>query len=246
MFDSANTGKWWDKGITLVEGCTKVSKACDNCWSLSMENRFRKRDKSVKFHGERLEKIRSRKKPTAYAIWNDLFHEEVTFDQIDLFMDAASDMYRHTFLVLTKRPARALEYFTYCANRIKDAGFDSIPSQSDNIFDYYDPMPNLWIGVTAEDQRTANERIPILKNIPAKYRFISFEPLLENVFIYVHNLKGKIHWMIAGPETGLKKRKCNYEWIDSLFFQSRSIHSLFYDKGDILGVGIREFPRNVQ
>ena len=83
MFDKKNKGRWWDFGWKLVEGCTPVSPACKNCWSLAMEKRFRKENRVV-FHGERLEKPFKRKKPASYTIWNDLFHESVSFECIDI------------------------------------------------------------------------------------------------------------------------------------------------------------------
>ena len=110
MFDRINEGRWWDFGWQLIEGCTPVSAACDNCWSLAKEKRFRK-ETGVIFHEERLERPTKRKKPASYAIWNDLFHEDVSFEWIDKVVAIIAMCPQHTFQVLTKRPERMREYF---------------------------------------------------------------------------------------------------------------------------------------
>ena len=68
-------GRYWDEGIKLVSGCTRVSPGCKNCWSLVMENRFNKARCAVECHPDRLKRFNTRK-PKVFAIWNDLFWEE--------------------------------------------------------------------------------------------------------------------------------------------------------------------------
>jgi len=79
----------------------------------------------------------------------------------------------------------------------------------------------MWLGVTAENQKQINYRLPILMRIPAVVRFVSVEPMLEPVIVWPG-----IDWVIAGPETGLKARRCEGEWIDALAADSRC----FFDK----------------
>jgi protein gp37 len=163
MFDRAKAeGRWWDDGWQLVTGCTQVSAGCDNCWALSMNRRFGEADKVV-FHADRLGRPIRRKKPTVYAIWNDLFH--VDHDDIMRTMDVIQKCPHHLFLVLTKRPQRMYEFFAGESG----AGLDA------------PPLPNLWLGVTAENQAMANERIRALLKIPAAKRFVSVEPMLGPV-----------------------------------------------------------------
>lgn len=86
------------------------------------------------------------------------------------------------------------------------------------------PPANVWLGTSVEDQRRADERIPILNDIPARVRFISFEPLLGPIETQPdpHNLYGSIHWAIVGGESGPHARPCDLAWIRSIRDQCRS------------------------
>jgi len=122
-------GLWWDRALTLVEGCTNVSPACDNCWAESatamrskqknekIQERYKGlTNKKGKFNGKikmmwkALKIPASVKKPTVFAVWNDLFHDKVNLK----FQKAAWDMMwgnsHHTFIVLTKRPERMFHF----------------------------------------------------------------------------------------------------------------------------------------
>lgn len=267
MFDKKDQGRWWDFGWQLIEGCTKISPACKNCWSLEKEKRFGI-PKEVVFHPERLDRPLKRKKSTSYAIWNDLFHEDVSFKQIDDVIGIISQCPQHIFIILTKRPKRALEFFKWMGNQIKKLGFDSIPSQSNNPFDYYSALENVWIGVTAENQKTANERIPILLDIPAAKRFVSIEPMLGSVDltqIYLqpkkecvtHNVLSGIpydwdyeqefpenridslDWVIVGGESGHNTRPMHPDWARSIRDQCKEANTPFFFKqwGEWIKVG---------
>jgi protein gp37 len=274
MFDKTNKGQWWDFGWKLVEGCTPVSPACKNCWSMAMEKRFRK-ETGIVFHKERLERPLKRKKPASYAIWNDLFHEFVKTDQIAQVFAIMFLNPQHIFQILTKRPDNALAVFeskrfkeslhSYC-NQFHDKYIRPLEQELyfyDEIINMW-PLENVWIGVTAENQEMADKRIPILLQIPAKVRFVSCEPLLNDIQLtYVDNsiryeyLTGwkfdinkpsdfdtanKLNWIIAGPETGPLKRPCKKEWIESLYEQCKSANVPFFDKKDILGKNIQQYP----
>ncbi len=82
------------------------------------------------------------------------------------------------------------------------------------------PLPNLWLGVTAENQAMADKRIPILLNIPAAKRFVSLEPMLENCKLSIGNLQ-LIDWVIVGCESGPGRRECKVEWMQSIVDQCR-------------------------
>lgn len=239
-------GIYWDFGWKLVEGCTKCSPGCQNCWSLEMENRFRK-ENGVKFMADRLGRPVKRRKPATYAIWNDLFHKNIDFKYIEMTWNNMILCPQHTFFVLTKRPKRMLDFV------IKHSFVNYVAS-------------NIWLGVTAENQEQADKRIPILLQIPAKVRFVSCEPLLSEInfrWTNYHYLATKetyreylerngsineyeslnqIDWIIAGPETGPKKRECKKEWIESLYNQCKEADIPFFDKKNILGKNIQEYP----
>jgi protein gp37 len=185
--------------LNPVGGCNKCSLGCENCYAEKMAVRLSgmpatkdhysqvvengKWNGKTFFNADQLKKLYKWKAPHAIFMvsMGDLFHESVPFWWIDEVFDAMLSNPQHLYIILTKRPDRAGEYFKYFGNKIKDVGFDSIPSQSYNPDDHYE-LPNfIWLGATAENQEQANFRIPILLTIPAKVRFVSVEPMLGRV-----------------------------------------------------------------
>jgi protein gp37 len=202
------------------------------------------------------------KKPTVFAVWNDLFHEDVPFDFIDHAFAFMALCPQHTFLVLTKRPERMSEYISISGR------YDAIIKQLNRGYvwelpsrtvlrlavnaprsDKW-PLPNIWLGTTAENQQTADKRIPILLQTPAAVRFVSCEPMLgpvdlnriegENYFI--HALDGmvywfgggrenpKLDWVICGGESGHKARPLHPDWARSLRDQCQAAVVPFFFK----------------
>lgn len=176
-------GKYWTHAWTLVEGCTPISKACDNCWLASFEHRLRGiceiGDKSlvnirgqfrgiIKMREDRIKKPLGTRKPKIYAIWSDLFHDKVENEFIvNAFKAMALSAERnkgHIFLVLTKRPARMAEFAR------------ALPDLMGRVKD------NVYFGTTVEDQETADKRIPELLKVTGK-RFLSIEPMLGPIDI---------------------------------------------------------------
>lgn len=256
MFNRITEGRWWDYGWQLVEGCTKVSEGCQNCWALAKEKRFRK-ETGIVFHSERLDRPFRHKEPASFSIWNDLFHESISFDDIDKAMVIMSLNPHHIFLVLTKRPKRALEYFTTQGrlDKFKKAGVDWINNNWADMFGHrelplpwidrigsvkligppddlvYDSdeflLPNLWLGVTIENQQAADERLPDFLKIPAAKYFLSVEPMLSEVDI--SDAIG-IDWVICGAESGLKRRPMSFFWVKKLKSQCQENDIPFFLK----------------
>jgi protein gp37 len=180
----------WNPSI----GCDKISAGCKNCYAEVMAKRLQAMkspdyEDAFKFKmiADRLETPLKIKKPTKFFVnsMSDLFHEEMTFEFLDKVFDTIRRTPHHTYQILTKRE-NILE--TYFQNR-------KVPD-------------NVWLGVTVEIKSKKN-RIDVLRNIDAKIRFLSIEPLLENV--------GKldlsnIHWVIVGGESGFKARPMKAEW----------------------------------
>jgi protein gp37 len=156
----------------------------------------------------------------------DLFHENVGLAETDLIFTIISLFPQHTFMLLTKRPEIAKLILTAMHH-------------------------NIWLGVTAENQRTADERIPILLQIPAAKHFVSVEPMLEKIDLkqwpyrngLYENGQNRLDWVIAGPETGPKARPCSIDWVRDLYNQCKAGRIPFFDKKDVLGETIQEWPR---
>jgi len=200
--------EWTEKTWNPVTGCIKVSTGCKHCYAERLFPRVYGKDMvahptrpraerprkftDVKLHPERLEQPLHWKKPRMIFVnsMSDLFHEDVPFGFIESIFRVMFLAKQHIFQILTKRPHRALEY-------IKMFGKTKL------IW----PLPNVWLGISCENQVTADERIPILLQVPAAVRFLSCEPLLANL-----NLDGRAFWInccgCTEPENDIATKDC--------------------------------------
>lgn len=209
---SKSSIEWTDATWNPVTGCTKVSQGCKNCYAETWANRkmgeFSK-EKNRGFtdiicHEDKLDIPLKWIKPKKIFVnsMSDLFHEKVPFEFILKVFKVMQECKQHTFQILTKRPERMKEFMNeYFSTK-----------------DYMgNPNPNVWLGVSVEDQKTANERIPILLQIPAQVRWISAEPLLGEIDINSSMRKQKgyadLDWAVVGGESGPKARPMNPDWV---------------------------------
>jgi len=229
-------GMYWDRAWSLVRGCSKVSDGCLNCWA-ERENHMRSfnpnekvkaqyeglTDGDGRFNGQIRLMVQNRnlplivKKPTVWAVWNDLFHDDVPGDFIYGAFNRMRKCEQHTFIVLTKRPERMKMIF------------DGFKIYNNYLCD----LPNVWLGVTTENQEQADKRIPILLQIPAVVRFVSVEPMLGPVVLrrkaaneqeiiqatlmdrleeYSRPIERGIDWVICGGESGPGVRPLHPDW----------------------------------
>lgn len=242
--------EWCDKTWNPILGCSKISAGCQNCYAIAQAYRNRavahskppssrgrltyyehlteKTEFGVDWTGsvvlveEALTIPLIRKKPTRYFVnsMSDLFHEDVLDFWIDKILAVCALCPQHTFMVLTKRPGRMVQYFQRfnLEERIKE----SAPSGYGFIGKPTLPLSNVWLGVTVENQKTACDRIPLLMQVPATLRFLSCEPLLEEVKLPNCFLESNNRWVIAGGESGPKARFCSYDWLESIVNQCQS------------------------
>ena len=228
--------EWADAAWNPITGCTPISEACDHCYARRMATRLAGRygydDKKpfgITEHTDKFKDPCKTKKPTRFFVCSmgDLFHESISFNKIAsvLWYATREESKKHTFLLLTKRPERMRDFFAEYYKLGPDFCGET-------------PVKNFWLGVTAENQARADERVSILRRIPAAVRFVSVEPMLgpvdlggvltkptweeidapdgfgQRLIIIPRN--DLIHWVICGGETGPGARPMHPDWVRSL------------------------------
>lgn len=238
--------EWTDKTWNPITGCSKISEGCQNCYAERMAKRFW-RDKTVKpgevttvirgfgdvkRHPESLEEPLHWRKPQKIFVCSmgDLFHASVPFMAIAQVFGIMHSCKQHTFMVLTKRPQSMKEFIEWFTGPDWRGAW---PNE----------YPHVWLGVTAENQQRADERIPLLLETPAAVRFVSIEPMLGPVDLTkipwiedpiipgdrrnaLHEIwdpafpirltRHKLDWVICGGETGPGARPMHPDWARGL------------------------------
>lgn len=278
--------EWTEKTWNPIVGCSIVSPGCTNCYAMRFAGtRLANNSATPHYAGttvlskagpvwtgklalapERtlLEPLR-RKKPTMYFVnsMGDLFHEDCSDQWIDRVFAVMALCPQHTFQVLTKRSRRMLQYFTW------QRGDEPIPGPASwileearslsgtgwNLTEW--PLPNVWLGVSAERQQEADERIPDLLDTPAAVRFVSAEPLLGPIDFarlsqgehqidalqsYIATPLGggiveheptdtpSLDWVIVGGESGPGARPMHPDWARSIRDQCQAAGVPFFFK----------------
>lgn len=216
--------EWTDVTWNPVRGtqgrwhCTPVSEGCRNCYAERLNLRwggpaYKPGLDTFRLDKKILEQPLHWKQPRKIfgCDMTDLFHEDIPREWLKAINGVTVDCPQHTFQFLTKRPTRMLEFCEAC------------------------PFPpNVWLGVSIEDQQTAAARIPILTQISCAIRFVSFEPLLGPITLIspTGTLWPYLHWAILGGESGPHARPCNIEWIRSLVQQCHAARRACFVKQD--------------
>jgi len=255
--------EWTDATWSPVTGCSKVSSGCQKCYAERLFPRVYAKDKvtfaedgfvktrprkftDVKLHPDRLEQPFHWKKPRMIFVnsMSDLFHEDIPFEFIEKVWDTMFNClaYKmgHIFQILTKRPERMLKFVFWM-------------EETQNRNTNYE---NIWLGISCENQATADERIPLLLQVPAAVRFLSCEPLLDEIDLskYFWSLqKGiidpirlptyNIHQIIVGGESGPGYRPMNLDWARSIRDQCASAGVPFFFKQT---AGKKAIPEDLQ
>lgn len=240
--------EWTDATWNPIVGCSIVSPGCTNCYAMRMAARLELMGNAPHYAGlakkvngtavwtgklalapeKTLTEPLRRRRPSMYFVnsMGDLFHEDCPDEWIDRVfrtMGACDDLgCRHTFQILTKRAGRMLTYMT--SPRARTAW--NAPPMAPNAW----PPRNIWLGVSAERQQEADERIPLLLGAPAAVRFVSCEPLLGPIKFHEHlgddwlasGLSGErrgLDWIIVGGESGPDARPFQIEWAERIVAQ---------------------------
>ena len=224
--------EWAESTWNPVTGCTKVSPGCKFCYAERITERWGQKFTDIKLHPDRLDQPLRWRKPRRVFVnsMSDLFHEEIPIDFLaDMFNVMACATVecgkRHTheeecwtgpphiFQILTKRPERMVNVLT---NELPNYIGERWPGDSaiSVAMSVNWPLPNVWLGVSVENQEQADKRIPILLETPAAVRFVSVEPLLGPVDLepylrgeWAEDVSGHlggetVDWVIVGGESG--------------------------------------------
>ncbi len=234
---------WAEYVWNPISGCTRFSEGCVNCYAyrrarlLAGRCGYPKVDPfQVTLHRDKIDEPLHWKKPRLVFVCSmgDLFHPAVENEWIGRIFGVMASCPQHTFIVLTKRPQRMYDLLhpdvtgplkgEACQTAYEIACRSANIKAADFKLDW--PLPNVWLGVTAENQNRANERIPILLQTPAAVRFVSIEPMLDwvdlvestdicgsgNCLPPVDGFGKWLHWVIVGCESGPGRRQFDYQW----------------------------------
>lgn len=204
--------EWTDVTWNPITGCTKHSSGCQHCYAEVMARRLKAMGLTkyangfqLTLHPDILQEPMSWKKPHNVFVcsMSDLFHEDVSYDFIDDVMRTIRETPAHQYQILTKRAERMSAYFKS----------REVPN-------------NVWLGVTVENM-AAKYRIDFLRDIPAHVKFLSCEPLIEDLGkLDLRN----IDWIIVGGESGRNARPMQESWALSIKDQVESQKAAFFFK----------------
>src|ERR1043166_725460 len=209
--------EWTDATWNPVRGCTKITPGCDHCYAATFAERFRgvpghpyEQGFDLRLVPEKLEEPLKWRRPRHIFVnsMSDLFHEAVPTEYIGRVIDTMRRADWHVFQVLTKRATRMREVLL-------------------SEFTEALALPNVWWGVSVEDRKHGVPRIGELQRMPTATRFLSVEPLLEDL--------GELHldgiaWVIVGGESGWKARPMREEWVLNVLRQCETAGSEFFFK----------------
>lgn len=260
-----STIEWTDATWNPVTGCTKVSQGCKHCYAERLFPRTYpgRKFSNVQCHPERLDQPLRWRKPRMIFVnsMSDLFHEDVPDEFIHAVIAVMVHAKNHIFQILTKRPERMRKFFSNpdfhrCVSEEVEFIFNKYYQRLKNVHSVYGITDkwmsknshNIWLGVSIENQETADERIPLLLQTPATVRWISAEPLLGPVTLKMHDFSDRGHgqgwigtqgnaaktptidWVVTGGESGPKARPANPEWFRSLRDQCKTAGVPFFFK----------------
>ena len=230
--------EWTDATWNPATGCTQVSPGCDHCYALTLSERFRgvpghyfENGFDVQLRPDKLDQPVRWKKPRRIFVnsMSDLFHDDIPEEYISQVFAVMSAAKQHTFQLLTKRHGRMRSLLNSERFRkavLREWPFGEMIPDDDTRPSW--PLPNVWVGVSVENQQWADIRIPALVDTPAAVRFLSCEPLLGPLDLSKHltsahrwesldygtqyDVEKLIDWVIVGGESGRGARPMQADW----------------------------------
>lgn len=238
-----STIEWTDVVWNPVRGCTKISPGCKHCYAETFAERFRgvrghpyEQGFDLRLVPEKLiEPFRWREPRMVFAnSMSDVFHKDVPDEYIAAVFGVMAANQRHTFQVLTKRADRMPIWFHDWLplhyngpRRVPEWASQELIRRIGEASEVDWPLPNVWVGVSVEDRQYGLPRIEHLRATPAAVRFLSIEPLLEDLGTL--DLRS-IDWVIAGGESGHGARPMQPEWVRSVRDQCLAARVPFFFK----------------
>jgi protein gp37 len=246
---AATSIEWTEVTWNPVTGCDRVSPGCDHCYALTLARRLQAIGQpryqadgdprtsgpgfALTVHPDALALPLRWRTPRRVFMnsMSDLFHRQVPGEYIAQVFAAMALAQRHTFQVLTKRHGRMRSLLNNGHWRMQIAVemerlaphcLDRWPADEPLL-----PLPNAWLGVSAEDHKRAGLRVPALAATPAAVRFISAEPLLGPI---PSPQLGGIHWLIVGGESGPRARPLDTGWVRELITACRDAGTAVFVK----------------
>ena len=213
-----STIEWTDATWNPVRGCTRISPGCHRCYAETFAERFRgvpghpyEQGFDLRLVPEKLAEPLRWAAPKSIFVnsMSDLFHKDVPEDYIERVARVMELAHWHTYQVLTKRAERMRDLLR---GRL---GFAAAA------------LPHVWWGVSVENRRHGLPRVDVLRQAPAAVRFLSVEPLLEDLGEF--DLTG-IHWVIVGGESGPGARPLRKEWVHNVREQCERANVAFFFK----------------
>ncbi len=241
--------EWTDATWNVVNGCTVISPGCANCYAMRLAATRLKHHPSraglARMHGDTpqwtgevrfnekvlLDPLRWRRPRKIFVCAHgDLFHDAVPDEWIDKVFAVMALAPQHVFQVLTKRPERMRTYLAdpkrpaVISNETWRRALSGSGGTGGKSSLSLLPLPNVWLGVSVEDQERADQRIPILLDSPAAVRWLSCEPLLGPVELddflsaglHRSHLDNSVDWVVAGGESGPGARPMHPDWARAL------------------------------
>lgn len=252
-------GETWNPTV----GCDRISPGCANCYAKVLHDKrhkavlggkhlaaqYQQPFETLQLMDDRIDAPLHWRRPRKVFVnsVSDLFHKDVPDAFIDRVFAVMALAPQHTFQILTKRAERMRDYVNHAGDTglvgVSHAWANHRPMPNQKLTW---PLPNVWLGVSVENQRMADERIPLLLQTPAAVRFISAEPLLGRVDLSRWLVQsccgnvtdgdyengeppqccgdplGALDWIIAGGESGPHARPCALEWLEAIVSQCRA------------------------
>jgi protein gp37 len=220
--------EWTDATCNPTTGCTPVSSGCDHCYAETLANRLL--SDTYRSRLPVVDTEENRRDPFAVRIWpdrldqprnwtesrrifvnsmSDLFHADIPDAFVRRVFEVMLEQDHHIYQVLTKRPARTIRFFR---------------NHSDLLTEGRTP-PHIWLGTSVENQEV-DHRIRHLRQVPARVRFLSCEPLIGPLDLDL----GGIHWVIVGGESGPERRPIDLDWARGIRDQCRRAGVPFFFK----------------